>query len=1641
VSPAAPRLPATDIPSGFELERCLSQSERSTVALVNKDGVRLVLRVGSERGGAVPAEVALFARLRDPGLVPPVAWGTTPGGHPYLVRPHVEGVPFAEAAAGATAGQRLQWTRDLLRTLATLHEAGLTHRDIKSDNVLVGPKGVFLVDLDLVTASPGEQPGAGSAFHIAPEVLLGRPATPAADLFSLGVMLALAVCGSPAASFHRQFPQRSFWAASGLDAERIDPDLRSLVRQLVRRHPADRPGSAQACARLLPGASDAPPDPALPPLAGREAALQRVLDAIVRGTPHGSGVLLVSVEDEEEESPLLDHLHVRLALDGRRALRADAELLEGRPDQVVQRLVGAESDVVLARAADAPSGHDLSDLVLAVLVPTVQGVPKLVLTLPPARARELAAELHRRSIEEELAEVVWLSWPRVATAALERHLLALSAGASPEQAARLARSLHRRTAGRLADINRLLARAAEDGVLRPERGAFTLLRDEWPEDPEVPVADRLRDVAALPDDARGVLAALACLDAPSPEDVLARVAGLPGAACSAALASLLARGLVHAGSGRARRWDVSDRRWSSIAWRALGEADQRAWHARAAAALERRGGPRSLVVRQRLLSDVGPEALSVALDAVQDELLAGRLGSARELLQAVAARPGAEVPALRPRLAQLQARLDLAQGHAADALLLLHRAHGEALAEAPAETLLLAASAAELAGRREEARRLFRRVLDMQTARDARLRALTGYGYGLFLDGAWEAALEATAGEPRPDDPDEPAAGLLNLRGVALTRLQRHEEAEATLAEALARARAAGDALARARAELNIAHLDRRRGRPAAAVEGLQHAAAAFTEAGHVPGRALALNNLGVLQRDLGDLRRARALLEESLALRRRVGDAHGAASSLGSLALVELEAGQVGAALASLRRTRDLLQRGDYESELALVDSASAIALALAGRHLPAAELLEGPSADVARREHPVLALRATATVQFVADQKDLALAAAHKAVERAAQLGELAEEFRAQALLASLQPRDTAVAAALRDVAERLDSPVRRAEAALRTMAPEDAPGAPLEEWLALFESAGRTDLVVVTARALAMRHEAGGDAVTRRRAAARAAEAGDALTDGLLPGERDAALNRVLRLSGGELPASAGRRGLSVEWFLACNRRMAQEEDLQGLLLAIMDMALELTGARRGFLVLLEGDATQVQVARGMDAGDLPDEDSRFSRSVVLEAVTTRLPVLTTDAAHDDRFAGKESISSLQLRSVLCLPLQLPAPQRGALYLDDDRREAAFDETDQSRLLSLADQASVAITNLRRRAEIGALNRRLAERVERQQEELDRARALLRRRGSVAPFAGLVGESDVMQRVFALIERLAPTDLPVLVTGPSGSGKDLVARALHEKGRRADGPLVIENVSALPASLLESELFGHVRGAFTGADRDRPGLFQEAHGGTFFLDEIGEMPTELQAKLLRVLETGELRPVGGRRPVKVDVRIVAATNRDLLARVRAGQFREDLYYRLNAAEIRLPPLSQRLTDVPLLVQHFLERLNERYATHKTIAPEVVAALVRRGWPGQVRELSNEVARLYFLSDDGLADESLVREPAPGAQADEGAEPPGEGAAPLKLDDVERAAIVRALAAAAGRKDRAARLLGISRAGLYAKLKRFRLGGEADG
>ncbi len=256
-------------------------------------------------------------------------------------------------------------------------------------------------------------------------------------------------------------------------------------------------------------------------------------------------------------------------------------------------------------------------------------------------------------------------------------------------------------------------------------------------------------------------------------------------------------------------------------------------------------------------------------------------------------------------------------------------------------------------------------------------------------------------------------------------------------------------------------------------------------------------------------------------------------------------------------------------------------------------------------------------------------------------------------------------------------------------------------------------------------------------------------------------------------------------------------------------------------------------------------------------------------------------------------------------------------------------------------------------------------------------------LVGRSQAMQEIYRTVARLTTTDLTVMITGESGTGKELVARALHDYGRRRGGPFVAINMAAIPRELIESELFGHERGAFTGALNRGIGRFEQAAGGTLFLDEIGDMPPEAQTRLLRVLQEGEFTTVGGRNPIKANVRIVAATHRDLRQSIRQGMFREDLFYRLNVVPIRLPPLRERLEDIPLLARHFLDRAKASGLPSKQLSPESLDRLKQHAWPGNARELENLMRRLAALYPQETIDAEAV-----GAELSE-AEPPAEAGA----------------------------------------------------
>lgn len=332
-----------------------------------------------------------------------------------------------------------------------------------------------------------------------------------------------------------------------------------------------------------------------------------------------------------------------------------------------------------------------------------------------------------------------------------------------------------------------------------------------------------------------------------------------------------------------------------------------------------------------------------------------------------------------------------------------------------------------------------------------------------------------------------------------------------------------------------------------------------------------------------------------------------------------------------------------------------------------------------------------------------------------------------------------------------------------------------------------------------------------------------------------------------------------------------------------------------------------------------------------------------------------------------------------------------------------------------------------------------QLDNELKQLKQRVSAGGTGRLIGVSAAMDAMRTLIQRIAPTDVRVLVTGPSGTGKEVISRALHELSQRSDKPFVSVHCGAIPADLLESELFGYVKGAFTGADKDRPGLLKLADSGTLFLDEIGEMPLPMQVKLLRVLQEGTYFPVGGREQHKIDIRLISATNANLPDLVKKGLFREDLYYRIKGITLETQALSERSQDIPLLLQFFLEQLSKQHGQAVRLDSMALSWFLQRDWPGNIRELKNTLESVAAVAQDGvisMADISLLHPDASAAQLQNLQPQQGDS---LLLDEAVQALEIRlikqAMQQSSGNKSKAARLLGLSRQGLLKKIDRYQL------
>ncbi|MDI1477537.1 sigma 54-interacting transcriptional regulator [Polyangium sp. y55x31] len=1032
------------------------------------------------------------------------------------------------------------------------------------------------------------------------------------------------------------------------------------------------------------------------------------------------------------------------------------------------------------------------------------------------------------------------------------------------------------------------------------------------------------------------------------------------------------------------------------------------------ARLEDDPSPAVAIARARLFTSRGDAMRAIAeLERVQDEALAADaeiaasycLHAARALLRA-GDYAGAETQA-----AAAAERTGLSA--AADDAAPLPRAEGRrarAMLAIAADALAVSGLAQSFSARHEDAKRTLARAV----------RLARGVG-----------------GEPRI------LSVALGSLAFALQRDDQLDPAKTAYEEALSAAEQAGDAGSVATTRLNLAGIAKAQGDLAAALMHLEAAVDMGHRSGRVPTLRQALLNLANLELYLGRLARARVSIDQLALQRTELGP-----SQRAQLLSLEAEhAARSGDPAAAERLC--LACAESWESLGRGVDAAEARLERVMIAPVAPGEGVRDLEAEIERASaalgggsahRPLLSLARARVATLLGDERQ---AAAHceEALEAARASGQ--KDFIARALEAR---------AALHEDGGKPMLARRDREAALAVLE-EIASVLPRDLREVFWDDPRRRAL-----RALCVPSVHTPQATT--------------------PGQPNASPSSTL---------AAPRKAPTEERLariLEINRAIAGEVDLGRLLEKVTDHAIALLGAERGFVILKstqprdEADpsaplpfALSVHAFRGRE-GD--DAHARFSQSIAERVVHVGEPIVTVSAREDARMAGYVSVHQLMLQSIACVPIRARGGEViGALYLETRLRPAMGFTDELPTLVALADQVAITIETARLVGE----NARRARELEKKSEELERAnrdleaaraeleellglrteelkatkRDLRSARAVIKGhfgYEGLVGRSEAMRRVYALIDRVKDTDIPVLVIGESGTGKEVVARAIHNAGPRAKKPFVGINVGAIPEHLLESELFGHVRGAFTGADRDRRGLFREAEGGTILLDEIGEMPPKMQAGLLRVLQEKVVRPVGGAREEPVNTRVIAATHRDLVAMTAAGTFREDLLYRLHVVEVRVPPLRERIEDIPILIDHFLGIFAARYGRERrSVSRAALRRLMGHGWPGNVRQLENVLLNAWVLSDQAelepedfeLPEARLApRPPSPPESLREGprsASPePSRKLSSLeahKADERER--ILSALQASNWNRVKAARLVGLPRRTFYRRLKEY--------
>ena len=1519
------------------------------------------------------------------------------------------------AEDGAPSERLLRVFRQILEALDYIHTRGILHLDLKPANILVVPGSeptAKLLDFGLaeLRGGGGDATLSGTVEYLAPERILQKGCDARSDLYALGVTLFEVLTGAcPFAGDDPAAVMAAHLHTAPPEPERLPSALRGPVLRLLEKDPTRRPRSARAALVELLGAARATDPTAVlgTTVVGRDELLatlgrppsagDRPRTRVVRG-PVGIGksrllrelevrfelagtpvVLLRCGGCESTARALLELVAATEAVAASAALRRRMqELAEGlsKPPSFEPGASGREallhgvSSALLDVAREAP---------LVVLLDEFERADPVsreaLLTL--VRAAEYSADAAlllvlstRDGSLDDLAVVTALERATPSFRSVETHRLeALDAdaveayleqifgrGGYPEE---LSAWLLAQTGGNPYFLEELLKQQLESGGLkRAARGwklATGATREaDLPTSIEEALSRRLERVHGR---ALDVLQWLAVFDRPvSVGDVRPYLSGEDVGQDLDGLFDRLAREGLLARDGA--KYYFPHASLQAVLYRGLGAAERVRRHDAVADELQRESGrsggnPAAELVEalahHHYAGSYPQEAHPFLLLASVRALATGALWAAeRDLQRAVEVSP---TPAQRFEglcsLASVQGQLG--QREAQDETLRsLDRLAGDPRAEStwPRQVSLSRADRFESEGRHAEALEELERALaqpDSEPDATARLRVRVGLLqlYEGDFD-ACEATLKQVLTTAVEVDNDSLKADCLQFLGLADYRRGRRDEAVRRLRAALALLRDLGAEakLGAVTSNLGLVHLDR--GDYEAAEEQFNASLAVFRRSGMRRGESVNLLNLGLTYLEMGRPERALGVISEALAIRRELGDRRGEGSGMGNLGAVWLKLGRVERAVplleAALLRAREL---GNRQSESVNESRLGVQEVERGGAEAGLVRLEKGLAiaSELGLAQEQILAHQGLAQGYLATASLARACEHAEQALELAAKNGFLAQEISSRAM-----------AGAARRVAGELAQAERLSAAA--TAALEAFRGWYGDAHLIWLERY-RTLEACRTAVDLAEKELSGGQLPSEseceaalRRAYSLLREKSDAFEDGEL---RDgylasipehAEINRLHQTLQSRTRKDEARRERS---FHEIARSIHSILELDPLLDRLLELAIETTHAEKGLILLKDprGDFT-TRAARGM-ARESVEDAKDICRSVIADVAQGAQPVLATDAGSDARFRDRQSIISFQIRTLMCVPLVVRDEIIGAVYVDG-RGVQSFARADLDYMVSFAQLAAIAVENVRLFEDLRAENQGLRRQVE-----------------SRYRFENLIAESAVMVPVLDVMAKVAHTSASIFLSGETGTGKEVIARAIHYASDRRSRPFVAVDCGALPENLLESELFGHRRGAFSGAVHDRVGLFEEADGGTLFLDEITNTSLDVQAKLLRVLQEGEVRRVGENQMRKVDVRVLAATNVNAADAVAEGRFREDLFYRLNVVAIEVPPLRKRSEDIPLLATHFLERSAQRHAAEGeiTLAPQALRLLLELPWRGNVRELENFMEKAVILAE----------------------------------------------------------------------------------